>query len=57
MRTSRGSLYELIDHLQIAVEENYIDVELYNQIKSKIVLTIKVRYINYLIKKDKEKNH
>ncbi len=54
-RVSRGSLHELIDHLIIAKEENYIDdLDLIN-LKEQILKCLKILngYINYL-KKAKE---
>jgi four helix bundle protein len=49
-RHSRGSLYELIDHLIVASEENYISEETLKGIKSEIFecLAILNGYINYL---------
>jgi four helix bundle protein len=51
-RQSRGSLYELIDHLNVAKDENYISIEQYDSLKSDIELTLAVLYgfINYLLK-------
>ncbi len=56
-RISRGSLYEVIDHLLIAIEEKYLeenDFELY-KIKINKCLALLNGYINYL-KKAKESN-
>ncbi len=56
-RISRGSLYEVIDHLLIAIEEKYLeenDFELY-KIKINKCLALSNGYINYL-KKAKESN-
>jgi four helix bundle protein len=49
-RHSRGSLYELIDHLIVASEENYISEEILKGIKSEIFecLALLNGYINYL---------
>ena len=49
---SRGSLYELIDHLIVAKDENYISSEQFDKLKSEIELTLTVLngFINYLIK-------
>lgn len=54
VRTSRGSLYELLDQLIISLEENYINETQYNNIRFKILTTIKIvnGYINYLISKE-----
>jgi len=54
-RISRGSLYETIDHLIIAKEENYISADELTTRKEQInkCLTILNGYINYL-KKAKE---
>ncbi len=51
-RISRGSLYELIDHFIIAREANYIDEEIFVDLKNKIdnCLAILNGYINYLRK-------
>ena len=57
-RISRGSLYETIDHLIIASEENYISAVELNNRKEQInkCLAILNGYINYLKKaKDAEK--
>jgi four helix bundle protein len=56
-RISRGSIYEVIDHLLIAIEERYLeenDFELY-KIKINKCLALLNGYINYL-KKAKESN-
>lgn len=55
-RISRGSLFELIDHLTVALDSEYISEEEYNDIDIKTVRCIQILngYINYLIKaKDK----
>ena len=51
-RISRGSLYETIDHLIIAAEENYISAVELNNRKEQInkCLAILNGYINYLKK-------
>lgn len=51
-RISRGSLFELIDHLIIAIEENYLEQKEYLVIKENInkSLALLNGYINYLIK-------
>lgn len=57
-RISRGSLYEVIDHLLIAQEENYITKAQLENEKEQIVkcITILNGYINYL-KKAKAANN
>jgi len=49
-RQARGSLYEVIDHLYVAFDENYITQSLLNDIKVDVIETIKLinGYINYL---------
>lgn len=49
-RISRGSLYELLDHLQIAFENNFINVEKLSELEIKIESCLKLTngYINYL---------
>lgn len=49
-RVSRGSLYELLDHLQIALENHYIDTTKLSSLESKIETCLKLMngYINYL---------
>ncbi|NVO11946.1 MAG: four helix bundle protein [Bacteroidales bacterium] len=56
-RHSRGSLDELIDHLIVALDEEYISEEQFNQHKSNILQCIKVLngYISYLKKAKEEK--
>ena len=57
-RQARGSLYELVDHLTVALDENYIDREMFSKTKSEIFGTIKLinGYIKYLkTKKENEK--
>lgn len=51
-RQSRGSLYELLDHLQIALEEKYISEEKVIELKTLTNKNIRVLngYINYLVK-------
>jgi four helix bundle protein len=57
-RHSRGSLYELTDHLIIMRDNNYITQEKYLELKKKIkeVLKILNGYINFLIKQKTETN-
>ena len=49
-RVSRGSLYELLDHLQIALENQYIDTTKLSILELKIETCLKLMngYINYL---------
>ncbi|MEO8664246.1 MAG: four helix bundle protein [Ignavibacteria bacterium] len=56
-RHARGSLYELIDHLIICLDENYLNIEKFSDLRFKILNTIKILngYISYL-KKQKELN-
>ncbi|MFZ4549433.1 MAG: four helix bundle protein, partial [Bacteroidales bacterium] len=51
-RVSRGSLYELIDHLTVALDSEYIDVKIFNDVYERIGRCLKLLngYINYLIK-------
>ena len=55
-RSSRGSLHELIDHLIICKEEEYIDEKEYNKGRELLnkALGILNGYINYLIRVKKE---
>lgn len=55
-RISRGSLFELMDHLSVALDSEYISEEVYNDLDQKTVRCIQILngYINYLVKaKDK----
>ncbi len=56
-RISRGSLFELIDHLSVAFDSEYISELEYNDMEQKTVRCIQILngYINYLLKA-KEKN-
>jgi len=49
-RQARGSLYELMDHLSVAHDENYIDEEVYRNTKLEILGIVKLLngYIKYL---------
>ncbi len=49
-RQSRGSLYELIDHLYVALDECYIDTRLFSDLKKNINEAIRLLngYIKYL---------
>ena len=51
-RISRGSLYELLDHLDIALEEQYIDKIKFDNLSLLTVNCIKILngYINYLVR-------
>ncbi|MBE7548662.1 hypothetical protein KsCSTR_16610 [Candidatus Kuenenia stuttgartiensis] len=52
-RQARGSLYEVLDHLTVALDENYISEEEFNILKTKIFVVIKILngYISYLKKR------
>lgn len=56
-RTSRGSLYELIDQLITAKDDGYITEEVFSKTRSKIETAIKVLngFINYLERRENEK--
>jgi four helix bundle protein len=49
-RQSRGSLYELLDHLTVALDEDYIPEETFKSFRSKIFNVTKILngYIRYL---------
>lgn len=49
-RQSRGSLYEIIDHLLVAQEENYITQNHFQNLKEQVVkcVTVLNGFINYL---------
>ena len=49
-RIARGSFFELVDHLTVALDENYIDEEIYRNLKSNILEIIRLLngYIKYL---------
>jgi len=57
-RQARGSLYELIDHIYVALDENYIDQEIFNNLKLEILAIIKLLngYIKYLSARKREKD-
>jgi four helix bundle protein len=57
-RQSRGSLYEVKDHLIIALDEEYISKTEFDEalIKYEKSILLLNGYINYLIKADKGKN-
>lgn len=52
-RQSRGSLYEMIDHLTVAFDEGYITDDVLSRLKEDIMLIIKKLngYIQYLEKR------
>ena len=56
-RQSRGSLYELLDNFTVALDENYISEETFEEFKSDIFKIIKNinGYIDYLKKRKTEK--
>ncbi len=56
-RTSRGSVYELLDQTLVALDEEYIDKEEYEALRVMIFDCLKILngYINYLIKADSTK--
>lgn len=49
-RQARGSLYELTDHLYVALDDNYIGQDIFNELQDDITETIKILngYIKYL---------
>ena len=51
-RQSRGSLYELLEHLIVAKDEGYISNEDLNSLRTEVVISVTVLngYINYLLK-------
>ena len=51
-RTSRGSLYEVLDQVIVANEEGYITENVLKEIRKEILENIKILngYINYLVK-------
>ncbi len=55
-RQSRGSLFEMIDHLTVALDEKYIAVEHFGSLKERTSLAIKKLngYIHYLEKRKSE---
>ena len=52
-RQARGSLYELLDHLIVALDEGYVSKVMFNELKTKMLKTIKILngYIHYLTKR------
>lgn len=57
-RTSRGSLYEVLDQVIVANEEGYISENMLNEIRKDIFENIKILngYINYLVKSAENNN-
>lgn len=57
-RTSRGSLYEVLDQVIVANEEGYITENVLKEIRIDILENIKILngYINYLVKCAENKN-
>ena len=55
-RQSRGSLYELIDHLSICIDEGYIDNTQFTKYRDDCIRGIQLvnGYIRYLSKQKKE---
>ena len=51
-RQGRGSLYELVDHLIVAKEENYLSADKFEELKAEVLecITVLNGYINYLVK-------
>ena len=52
-RMARGSLYETLEHINIALDENYVSTEIYEEIKAQTHKCIGLLngYINYLKRK------
>ena len=57
-RTSRGSLYEVLDQVIVTNEEGYITENVLKEIRKDILENIKILngYINYLVKCAENKN-
>lgn len=57
-RTSRGSLYEVLDQVIVANEEGYITENVLKEIRKDVLENIKILngYINYLVKCAENKN-
>jgi four helix bundle protein len=55
-RIARGSLYEVIDHLSVSLDAQYIIIEKHDKLESLTYECIRLLngYINYLIKSKKE---
>lgn len=58
-RTSRGSLYEVLDQVIVANEKGYISENMLNEIRKDIFENIKILngYINYLVKSAENNNN
>lgn len=54
-RQSRGSLYELLDHLTVALDEEYIAKNTFILLKDKVLKVVKILngYVSYLKKQKK----
>ena len=52
-RQSRGSLYELLDHLTVALDEDYISTKLFESLRIKTLVVVKILngYVSYLRKR------
>ncbi|MCF8371210.1 MAG: four helix bundle protein [Bacteroidales bacterium] len=50
-RTARGSLFETIDHLTVAQDEEYIDEAQFENLRSEVLEVVKILngYIKYLL--------
>jgi four helix bundle protein len=57
-RMARGSLYEVLDHLICAYDENYISLDKLKELKAEIIECTRMLngYINYLKKAKSEKS-
>jgi four helix bundle protein len=57
-RISRGSLFEFLDHLTVALESEYISAERHNDLENLTTDCIRLLngYINYLLKAKEEYN-
>ena len=55
-RQARGSLHELIDHLTVALDENYIDATAFSELKARVNEIIRKLngYIHYLSQRKKQ---
>lgn len=58
-RIARGSLYEVLDHLSVSLDSEYITSEKHDAIENLIYECIRLSngYINYLIKSKNESNN
>ena len=57
-RQSRGSLYELLDHLTVALDEDYISEELFASLRTKVLAVVKILngYVSYLKRRKTPEN-